>query len=73
MSNNTPIEATPLPGIGTPYTRETQGGRALSIVAARDGHRSLAIFDIDDPDACGPGVRLTQAEANALAELPTED
>lgn len=72
MSNNVPIESTPLPGIGTQYTLKTQGGRALSIVAARDGRRSLAIFELDDPDACGPGVRLTQAEANALAELLTE-
>ncbi|WP_436771254.1 hypothetical protein [Yinghuangia sp. YIM S09857] len=71
MPNQVPITSTPLPGIGTQYTLQTQGGRALSIVAARDGRRSLAIFEIDDPDACGPGVRLTPAEATALAELLT--
>lgn len=71
MPNQVPITSTALPGIGTQYVLKTAGGRALSIVAARDGRRSLAIFEIDDPDACGPGVRLTPAEATALAELLT--
>ncbi|MDI2129166.1 hypothetical protein [Yinghuangia seranimata] len=73
MTPQVPITSNPLPGIGTQYILTTQGGRALSIVAARDGRRSLAIFEIDDPDACGPGVRLTPAEATALAELLTAD
>jgi TrkA domain protein len=72
MPGQVPITATPLPGIGTQYKLTTAGGRAVSVVAARDGRRSLAFYDIDDPDSCGPGVRLTPAEAAKLAELLIE-
>lgn len=73
MPNKVPITSTPLPGIGTQYVLQTAGGRALSVVAARDGRRSIAVFEIDDPDACGPSVRLTPAEAAALADLLTDE
>lgn len=73
MPNDVHISETPLPGIGTQYKLSTTGGRAISVVAGRDGQRRLAFYNVDDPDACSPGVRLTRAEAHALAELLTED
>lgn len=73
MAGQVPISETALPGIGTQYTLSTTAGRAISVVAGRDGVRRIAFYNVDDPDACGPGVRLTRAEAVALAELLAED
>lgn len=39
------------------------------MVSYRSGSRELAVFDPDDPDACLDQVALTDAEAEALAEI----
>ncbi|MEU6671354.1 TrkA C-terminal domain-containing protein [Streptomyces sp. NPDC046727] len=59
---------TPLPGIGVRYDLTTREHRHLSVVAHRDGSRTLSAYRHDDPDACGLSVRLTGQEAEALVD-----
>ncbi|MFI1363510.1 cation:proton antiporter regulatory subunit [Streptomyces griseochromogenes] len=59
---------TPLPGIGVRYDLTTRERRRLSVVAHRDGSRTLSAYHGGDPDACALSVRLTGGEAEALAE-----
>ena len=63
------IERTELPGIGTRFDVMTNAGRRIGVVARRDGERELAMFDVDDPDACSSQVHLSPEEATALAEV----
>jgi TrkA domain protein len=65
--------STPLPGIGVRYDLTTREDRRLSVVAHRDGSRTLSAYRGDDPDACALSVRLTGAEAEALVDalMPT--
>ncbi|MFF2205029.1 cation:proton antiporter regulatory subunit [Streptomyces sp. NPDC058145] len=60
--------STPLPGIGVRYDLATRERQRLSVVAHRDGARTLSAYQGDDPDACALSARLTGAEAQALAE-----
>ncbi|GHH01103.1 MULTISPECIES: cation:proton antiporter regulatory subunit [Streptomyces] len=59
---------TPLPGIGVRYDLTTREHRHLSVVAHRDGSRTLSAYRNDDPDACALSVRLTGQEAEALVD-----
>ncbi|MEU2439628.1 cation:proton antiporter regulatory subunit [Streptomyces rubradiris] len=59
---------TPLPGIGVRYDLTTREHRQLSVVAHRDGSRTLSAYRNDDPDACALSVRLTGQEAEALVD-----
>ncbi|MEV5350934.1 cation:proton antiporter regulatory subunit [Streptomyces achromogenes] len=59
---------TPLPGIGVRYDLTTRERRNLSVVAHRDGSRTLSAYRSDDPDACALSVRLTGQEAEALVD-----
>ncbi|SOD90948.1 cation:proton antiporter regulatory subunit [Streptomyces sp. Ag109_G2-15] len=59
---------TPLPGIGVRYDLTTRERRRLSVVAHRDGSRTLSAYRGDDPDACALSVRLSGGEAEALVE-----
>ncbi|OXY88663.1 cation:proton antiporter regulatory subunit [Streptomyces diastatochromogenes] len=59
---------TPLPGIGVRYDLTTREQRRLSVVAHRDGSRTLSAYRGDDPDACALSVRLTGGEAESLVE-----
>ncbi|WBO68308.1 potassium transporter TrkA [Streptomyces camelliae] len=59
--------STPLPGIGVRYDLTTREQRRLSVVAHRDGSRTLSAYRGDDPDACALSVHLTGQEAEALA------
>jgi K+:H+ antiporter subunit KhtT len=59
--------ATPLPGIGVRYDLTTGEGHRLSVIADRDGTRSLNAYRGDDPDACVLSLRFTGPEAGALA------
>ncbi len=63
------IEKTELPGIGVRHDLITGRGRRIGVVTYRDGRRELAIFDIDDPDACQVSMPISDAEAAMLAEL----
>lgn len=65
----TRVEETPLPGIGLRHDFMTDAGRRVGVVSHRDGRRELVIYDARDPDACVAQVRLTDEEADALAEI----
>ncbi|GGY08341.1 potassium transporter TrkA [Streptomyces anandii JCM 4720] len=62
------MSSTPLPGIGVRYDLTTREQRRLSVVAHRDGSRTLSAYRKDDPDACALSVRLTSGEADALID-----
>jgi len=57
-----------LPGVGVRYDLTTREQRRLSVVAHRDGTRTLAAYHHDDPDACALSVRLTPGEAATLVD-----
>ncbi|MGS2615374.1 potassium transporter TrkA [Micromonospora sp. LZ34] len=63
------IETVPLPGIGLRHTFTTEQGRRVGVVTHHTGGlRDLVHDDPTDPDrSCG--LRLTRAEAHALASL----
>ncbi|BDI21500.1 potassium transporter TrkA [Herbiconiux sp. L3-i23] len=63
------IEKVELPGIGTRHDVLTESGRRIGVITHRDGKRNLALFDVDDPDACRESVKLTDDEASALADV----
>lgn len=63
------VEQVELPGIGVRHDLITETGRRIGVVSYRSGSRELAVFDPDDPDACRDQVALTDAEAEALAEI----
>jgi TrkA domain protein len=62
------MSRTPLPGIGVRYDLTTREQRRLSVVAHRDGSRTLSAYRADDPDACALSVRLASGEADALID-----
>jgi TrkA domain protein len=62
------IHTTPLPGIGVQHDLTTQVGQHLSMIAHRDGSRSLNVYRRDDPDACALSLHFTGQEAATLAE-----
>ncbi|MFC5638513.1 cation:proton antiporter regulatory subunit [Streptomyces bullii] len=62
------MSSTPLPGIGVRYDLTTREQRRLSVVAHRDGSRTLNAYQEDDPDACALSVRLTEGESSALID-----
>jgi TrkA domain protein len=63
------IQETTLPGVGLRQEFTTSAGRQLGMVSYRTGRRDLLLYDPDDPDACQEVIRLTPAEADALADL----
>ncbi|MER5299479.1 cation:proton antiporter regulatory subunit [Streptomyces lasiicapitis] len=67
------MSRTPLPGIGMRYDLTTREQQRLSVVAHRDGGRTLSAYRSDDPDACALSLRLSSGEAAALVDalLPT--
>jgi TrkA domain protein len=46
-------------------------GQHLSVIAHRDGSRSLNVYRRDDPDACAVSLHFTDEEAAVLAEALT--
>ncbi|MFD9071903.1 cation:proton antiporter regulatory subunit [Streptomyces lasiicapitis] len=67
------MSRTPLPGIGMRYDLTTREQQRLSVVAHRDGGRTISAYRSDDPDACALSLRLSSGEAAALVDalLPT--
>jgi len=63
------IERTDLPGIGVRNDILTEAGRRISVITYRNGERDIAIFDVDDPDACEDSIALTDDEATSIGEL----
>lgn len=62
------LSSTPLPGIGVRYDLTTREHRHLSVVAHRDGGRTLHAYCTDDPDECALSVKLTAGESEALID-----
>jgi TrkA domain protein len=62
------LSSTPLPGIGVRYDLTPRDSHRLSVVAHRDGHRTISAYRRDDPDACDLSVRLTAEEAATLID-----
>jgi TrkA domain protein len=54
--------------VGVRYDLTTRGHRQLSVIAHRDGTRSLNFYRNDDPDACAEALRLTADESTALVD-----
>ncbi len=63
------IERVDLPGIGIRNDLLTDGGRRISVITYRSGERDIAIFDVDDQDACEDSIALTDDEATMIGEL----
>ncbi|MFI6642773.1 cation:proton antiporter regulatory subunit [Streptomyces sp. NPDC050504] len=65
------MSTTPLPGIGVQYDLTTRERRHLSVVAHRDGTRTVNVYRSDDPDACAQSLHLTEAETASLIDALT--
>ncbi len=67
------MSSTPLPGIGVRYDLTTRERQRLSVIAHRDGGRTLSAYRKEDPDACALSTRLTAEEAESLVDalMPT--
>ncbi|MFB9369770.1 cation:proton antiporter regulatory subunit [Kitasatospora sp. NPDC001664] len=65
------LQSTPLPGIGVQYDLTTREHQHLSVIAHRDGTRTLNTYRRDDPDACSLSVHLTEGESAALIDALT--
>jgi TrkA domain protein len=63
------IHETPLPGVGIRYDFSTEEGRQMGLITHHSGRRHLVVYDGDDPDAAREVIRLTESEADAVAEL----
>ncbi|GGX76087.1 potassium transporter TrkA [Streptomyces minutiscleroticus] len=59
---------TPLPGIGVQYDLTTREHRHLSVIAHRDGTRSVNVYRGDDPDDCAHSLHLTGQETASLID-----
>ncbi|GHA87870.1 potassium transporter TrkA [Streptomyces termitum] len=65
------MSSTPLPGIGVQYDLTTREHRHLSVIAHRDGTRSVNVYRSDDPDDCLQSLHLTAGESAALIDALT--
>lgn len=63
------VSETLLPGVGVRYELSTRSGTRLGLVAHRDRHVEVVTYAEDDPDECTRLVRLTQEEADTIAEI----
>ena len=63
------IERIDLPGIGVRNDVLTEAGRRISVISYRSGERDIAVFEVDDPDACIDSIALTDDEASSIGEL----
>ncbi|MFG2825105.1 cation:proton antiporter regulatory subunit [Kitasatospora sp. NPDC048365] len=67
------VRTTALPGVGTQYGLTTREHRQLSVIAHRDGSRTLNVYHSDDPDSCSQSFRLTRDESAALVDALLPD
>ncbi|MHA6794269.1 cation:proton antiporter regulatory subunit [Pseudonocardia bannensis] len=58
-----------LPGVGLRYEFDTAEGNRIGIVARRDGRFEVVDYDRRDPDRSRLLLRLTEEEADAVAEI----
>ncbi|MFD6416171.1 cation:proton antiporter regulatory subunit [Streptomyces sp. NPDC060194] len=62
------LRSTPLPGIGVKYDLTTREQRHLSVIAHRDGTRTVNVYREDDADACAHAIHLAASEAASLID-----
>ncbi|MER5493614.1 cation:proton antiporter regulatory subunit [Streptomyces sp. NPDC002454] len=67
------MRTTPLPGIGVQYDLTTREHQHLSVVAHRDGTRTVNMYRSDDPDACAHSMHLTTGETASLIDALTPE
>jgi TrkA domain protein len=58
-----------LPGVGLRYEFDMAQGDRLGVVARRSGDFEIVLYSRDDPDQATPVFRLTEDEAEALAQI----
>ena len=63
------VTETLLPGIGIRYEFTTRKGDRVGIIALRDGAIEVVAYERDDPDTSRPVLRLTEDEADTVAEI----
>ncbi|MBD0292487.1 MAG: cation:proton antiporter regulatory subunit [Jiangellaceae bacterium] len=63
------VTETLLPGVGIRYEFTTSNDERVGVVALRDGAVEIVLYEHDDPDAGRPVLRLTEEEAETMAEI----
>ncbi|KAA1251398.1 cation:proton antiporter regulatory subunit [Mycobacterium simiae] len=58
-----------LPGVGLRYEFTSHMGERIGIIARRTGDFEVVTYTAQDPDACRPVFRLTEEEAEAVAQI----
>ncbi len=58
-----------LPGVGLRYEFDIEDGDRIGVIARRSGDFEVVVYTGDDPDQARPIFRLTDEEADALAQI----
>ena len=58
-----------LPGVGLRFEFDTRTGDRIGVVARRTGDFELVVYPKEDPDQAREAFRLTDEEAEALAQI----
>lgn len=58
-----------LPGVGLRYEFTSHTGDRIGIIARRGGDFDVVLYGADDPDQARPVLHLTDAEAEAVAQI----
>ena len=58
-----------LPGVGLRYEFTSHTGDRIGIIARRGGDFDVVLYGPDDPDQAKPVLHLTDAEAEAVAQI----
>lgn len=58
-----------IPGTGTVHHYETRRGHRLGVLIDHEGHRTLMIYNGEDPDSPRHTIELDRDEADQLAQL----
>jgi TrkA domain protein len=58
-----------LPGVGLRYEFDNRDGDRIGVIARRTGDFEVVVYAATDPDQARPVFRLTDEEADALAQI----
>ncbi len=58
-----------LPGVGLRYEFDNADGNRIGVIARRGGDFEVVLYGAADPDQARPVFRLTEEEAEALAQI----
>ena len=58
-----------LPGVGLRYEFDNADGNRIGVIARRGGDFEVVVYGAADPDQARPVFRLTDEEAEALAQI----